>query len=242
MLPTRILPHRIQVPVKGQACTHLQCFDKDTWYAFMRGRRDRGDPKGAGPGGGQERCPLCRKEITTLVQDVRFTELLDKCSSRMNAVQVCARARARVRVRARLLSAVCRVLYANPSTRNTQAPTRDPQPKPINRQPSTVNTQVDANWNMLQWTDLDESKHKSKLRREANNSDAIIITSSSSSASLSTAPRDPPQISDSTPHPNQSLRRQVTFHLMPLLVSRPPPTSSCPLPAPSAPPSRQSSI
>jgi hypothetical protein len=101
---------RISIPVKGQACTHMQCFDKDTWYLYAasisasaaarKAPRDtdtRHDvvclARGGAGGGGDKvdagrRCPLCNREISLLVQDSKFTQLLQKCSPHMEAVQV----------------------------------------------------------------------------------------------------------------------------------------------------------
>ena len=94
---------RIQRPVKGNACAHVQCFDRDSWTQFVHGssRRicARGGANGAAsglalataspvPSDNRLRCPICGREVSHLQEDRAIARLLQQAAPHVTKVIV----------------------------------------------------------------------------------------------------------------------------------------------------------
>ncbi|EKX47387.1 hypothetical protein GUITHDRAFT_152098 [Guillardia theta CCMP2712] len=58
---------RMRVPVRGDCCEHIQCFDQDAWHSFVSKQNSNRPPH----------CPICKKPVTTTSEDPRFARLLE---------------------------------------------------------------------------------------------------------------------------------------------------------------------
>ena len=61
--------------MRGESCRHVQCFDRDTWFAFAaRAQRPH-------------KCPVCRAPVAYVVVDSRFSKLLARAEQHVDTVR-----------------------------------------------------------------------------------------------------------------------------------------------------------